>query len=144
MKWASPLLEGGGTKDEASAVDAGDDPGTRREIALFGAGDPERAAVLHDGGAARAHGFDSDALALVKIHETIGLRILPAAQEMRKRATDDGHEGADRELPARREAKPARGARGRARQRDGQKIDRARHHLDGGDDQRQYEPENRT
>ena len=39
---------------------------------------------------------------------------------MRKRAADDGHEGADRELPARREAKPARGARGRARQRDGQ------------------------
>lgn len=31
-----------------------------------------------------------------------------------------------------------------ASQRDGQKIDRARHHLDGGDDQRQYEPENRT
>ena len=92
MKWASPLLEGGGTKDEASTVDAGDDPGARREIALFGAGDPGRAAVLHDGGAARAHGFDSDALALVKIHETIGLRILPAAQEMRKRAADDGHE----------------------------------------------------
>lgn len=67
-----------------------------------------------------------------------------AAKQMRQRASRHRHKRADGKLPGGVQSQPAGGSRSGAREHDGEQINRARHHLDGGHDERQNEPENRT